>query len=321
MDRRHLLAAPLLGLCAPALAQGWPSRPVTLVVPFGAGSAADILGRMLAELLSPRWGQPVVVQNIPGASSTIGVDRVAKAPPDGHALALSGDGAIVVRPSMEPPPPYDPVRDLTGVSLLVRTRNLIAVNPAIPVRTLAELVDLARARPGELSYGHTGLGFSQHLAMEMLKQRAGIDITGVPYPNPAQLVPDLLQGRLSMTCSNGPVLLPRLQSGELRAIAVTSPDRMPQAAAVPTVAEQGFPGFDVNAWFGVLAPARTPPEVVARLHRDLATLLAEPAIRERVEGMGLVPVASDPASFTAMIPGEIARMAAVLRPLGLLRGG
>lgn len=301
---------------APAAA-AWPERPVTLVVPFGASSPADIIGRLLAERLAAAWGQPVVVQNLPGASATIGVDRVAKASPDGHTIGLTGDGAMVVRISMDPPIPYDPRRDLAPISLLLRTRNVLVVNPDVPATTLAELVALARARPGQLSYGHSGVGFSTHLGMEILKQAAGIDITAVPYANEGQMYADLRAGRVQMMIGSGASMVPRLQAREVRALAVTSADRAPSLPEVPTVAEQGFPGFEAVAWFALVAPAGTPPAIIRRVREDAVAAMAEPAVRARLDGFGMVVVGNTPEEFVALIPREIVRMQGVLEPLGL----
>ncbi|WP_270936667.1 Bug family tripartite tricarboxylate transporter substrate binding protein [Falsiroseomonas oryzae] len=321
MRRRELLFS---GLVLPALAMPsrspnastWPERPVTLIVPFGPGSQPDIVGRLVAERLAAAWGQPVVVQNVPGASATLGVDRVAKAAPDGHTIGLTGDGAMVVRVSMDPPLPYDPRRDLAPVARLVRTRNALVVHPSIPANTLQDFLALARARPGQLTYAHTGVGFSTHLGMEMLKQAAGVDITAVPYANEGPMVADLLQGRVQATIA-GAAMIPRIQAGEVRALAVVSADRSPALPDVPTVAEQGFPGFDSVAWFGLVAPARTPEAVVARIQRDAAAALVEPVVRDRLEGLGLAIVGDTSQEFAALIPREIERMAAVLERLGL----
>ena len=199
---------------------------MTLVVPFGAGASPDLSARVVAERLSAAWGQPVVVQNVPGASATIGVDRVAKAAPDGYTLGYTGDGAMVVRVSMDPPTPYDPRRDLVPITRLFTTRNVLAVHPSVPARTLAEFVALAKARPGQLSYGHSGVGFSTHLTMELLKQAAGIDVTGVPYANEGQMFTDLAAGRVPVAVG-GAALIRRVQSGEVRGLAVSSRDRVP----------------------------------------------------------------------------------------------
>ncbi len=306
-----------IGAGGPAAKAAWPERPVTLIIPFGAGSSPDVLGRLIAERLSAAWGQPVVVQNAPGASATIGVERVARAAPDGYTIGLTGDGAMVVRVSMDPPIPYDPRRDLAPISLLVRTRNILVVHPEVPARTLPELIALAKARPGGLSYAHSGIGFSTHLAMEMLKQAAGIDIVAVPYANEGAMFADLLAGRVQAMVGSGPGILRRVQAGEVRAVAVTSRDRAPPLPEVPTIAEQGFPGFEAAAWFALIAPAGTPPAIVARIQQDAVAALREPAMAQRIAEFALVPVGTTPEEFAAMIPGEIARMAGVLQPLGL----
>lgn len=312
---RLLVLALALLVVRPASA-AWPERPVALVVPFAAGASPDILARVLAERLSAAWAQPVVVQNLPGASATIGVDRVAKAPPDGYTLGLTGDGAMVVRVSMDPPLSYDPRRDLAPISLLVRTRNLLVVHPGVPARSLAELVALARARPGGLAYAHAGIGFSTHLGMEMLKQAAGIDITAVPYANEGQMFTDLAQGRVQAMIGSGPGILRRVREGEVRALAVTSRDRAAALPEVPAIAET-YPGFEAVAWFGLIAPARTPPAILARVREDAVTAMTTSPMRERVEEFALVPVGTTPAEFAAVIPAEITRMRAVLEPLGL----
>ena len=298
-------------------AAAWPERPVTLVVPFGAGAAPDTIGRLLAERLAAAWRQPVVVQNLPGASATLGIDRVAKAAPDGYTFGLTGDGAMVVRVSMDPPIPYDPRRDLAPVSLLVRTRNVLVVHPDVPAQTLAALVALARARPGQLSYGHSGIGFSTHLGMEMLKQAAGIDITAVPYANEGQMFADLRAGRVQVMIGGGAGMVPRIAAGEVRALAVTSADRAPSLPEVPTIAEQGFPGFEAVAWFALVAPAGTPEPILRRVRDDAVAAMAEPAVAARLEGFGMRIVGTTPDDFATMIPREIARMQAVLEPLGL----
>ncbi|WP_426960143.1 Bug family tripartite tricarboxylate transporter substrate binding protein [Muricoccus radiodurans] len=317
MFRRIVLALPVLGLARPAAA-AWPERPVTLVVPFGAGSAPDLLARLLADPLAATWGQPVVVQNVPGASATLGVDRVARAAPDGYTLGFTGDGAMVVRVSMDPPPLYDPRRDLVPVSLLLRTRNVLVVHPSVAATNLPELLALARARPGALAYGHSGVGFSTHLGMEMLKQVAGVDITAVPYGAEAPMLADLLAGRVQVMIGSS-AMTDRVRAGEVRAIAVTSRDRMPALPDVPTIAEAGLPGFEAVAWFGLIAPARTPPEIAAWVRRDAVATLDDPRVRPRLAELGLTIVGSTPEEFAALIPTEIERMAGVLRPLGLLR--
>jgi tripartite-type tricarboxylate transporter receptor subunit TctC len=312
-----LLLAPL-GPIGPAQA-AWPERPVSLIVPFAAGASPDVFGRLIADRLSALWGQPVVVQNVPGAGATIGVDKVVRSAPDGYVIGLTGDGAMVVRISMDPPIAYDPRRDLAPVSLLVRTRNILLVHPSVPVRTLQDLIALAKAQPGKLNYGHSGAGFSTHLGVEMLKQAAGIDITAVPYANDAAMVADTLQNRVQLTLGGNATNLPRVQNGSLRALAVSSRDRIPALPDVPTIAESGFPGFEAAAWFALVAPRGTPADIVARVQRDTVAVLQQPAMSERLSDMGFVPVGTSAEQFAQLIPGEIERMAGVLERLGLRR--
>ncbi len=248
----------------------------------------------------------------------IGVDRVTKAAPDGHTLGLSADAAIVVRVSMPPRPPYDPRRDLVPVTLIGFTANILVVSNTNPARTLPELVAAARARPGELTFGHAGQGTSQHIGGEMLAQLAGVRLTGVAYNDPAAQVMDVLQGPTTMSFQGGVVALPRLRDGAWRALAVSSPRRMAALPDVPTVAEAaGLPGFDSQAWLSVIAPGGTPAPLVARIQRDVAAAMAEPELRARMAELGIEPMASTPEEFAAHIAREIPRMAGVLERAGI----
>jgi tripartite-type tricarboxylate transporter receptor subunit TctC len=314
-NRRALLVALLLLMAAPAAA--WPDRPVAMVVAFSAGSSADVIGRLLADRLASRWGQPVIVHNLPGAAGTLGTDRVVRAVSDGHTIGLTGDGALVVRVSMIPPIPYDPRRDLAPISLLVRTRNVLLLHPAVPAQTLQEFVALARARPGELAYAHSGVGLSTHLGMEMLKQAADIDVTAVAYEIEGQMFGDLRAGRVQAMIATGANTLARVAAGQVRVLAVTSRDRAPSLPEVPTVAEQGFPGFEAVSWFGLVAPAGTPSAIVLRIQADAAAAMAEPALRARLDSFGVSVVGSTAEEFAALIPREIEQVAGVLASLGL----
>ncbi|MCU0945554.1 MAG: tripartite tricarboxylate transporter substrate binding protein [Rubritepida sp.] len=316
---RRTLGAGTLAVAAlaarPALA--WPDRPVTIISPFGPGASQDVLARLLAPKLMAAWGQPVVVQNVTGAAGTIGVDRVAKAAPDGHTLVLSGDAAIVVRVSMSPRPPYDPVRDLAPISLLGRTPNVLVVGPSIPARNVQELVAMARARPGSVTFGHAGPGTSQHIGGELLAQMAGVEMTGVAYNDPAAQIQDVLTGRVTFSFNSGVVSLPRVRDGAWRGLAVSSPQRMAAAPDIPTVAEQGYPGFDATAWLGLFAPAGTPAPAIARIHRDVTAAMGEPDVRARLADLGVEFVASDPEALRDLIGREIPRMAGILQRAGI----
>ncbi|UPY36291.1 tripartite tricarboxylate transporter substrate-binding protein [Sediminicoccus sp. KRV36] len=314
---RRLLLAACLGLMALApAAHAWPDRPVTIIAPFGPGTSVDIAARLLAPKLQAAWGQPVVVTNVPGSAGIIGVERAVRAT-DGHTILLSADAAIVVRVSMAPRPPYDPRRDLLPVSLLGRTTNILVVSNSFPARNLAELVAIARARPGSVTFGHAGNGTSQHIGGEMLAQMAGVELTGVAYNDAASQIQDVLTGRVTMSFQSGVVALPRLRDNAWRALAVSAPARMAALPDLPTVAEQGYPGFDAVAWLGVLAPASMPAANVARIHRDVVAALAEPELRGRLAELGVDVVGSTPEEFRALIEREIPRMAGVLGRAGI----
>ncbi len=315
--KRLLSALLLLAAALPARA-AWPERPVTLVVPFAGGAAADVMARAMQPHLQASFGQPVVILNVPGASGSIGIDRVAKAPPDGYMLVLPGDAGVVVRPSMLPPVPYDPQRDLAPITLIGRTPNVVTISSRLPYRSLVELVADARARPGVLTYAHAGLGTSQHIGAEVLKQMGNLDITGVAYPVSATQLMDVMEARVTMQFGNIIIQTPRIRDGSLRALAVSGPSRAPSLPDVPTVAEQGFPGFDVTAWYGLFARGGTPPEVVARIHRDFITTLAVPDVRAKLVDLGVEVVANSPAEFAAVVAQDIPRMRQVLEKAGAI---
>ena len=311
----RLLVALVLAATLAAPAHAWPDRPVTIIVPSGPGNGGDLISRLLAPLLQQAWGQSVVVTNLPGAAGAIGVERVARSTPDGTTLVMSGDAAITVRPGMHPPLGYDPRHDLAPISLVAHMPNLLVVRAADGPRSMAEAVTAARAARGSFNYGHLGPGTSVQLGAEMLARAQGLELTGVGYPTMAGLIQDVLAGRIQMSFVNAFAAAPLVRDGQLRALAVSSAGRLPLFPNVPTVAEQGVPGFGASAWFGLLAPARTPPEVVQRIGADLRTALADPATRARIEAMGAILVADTPEEFRAFIATEIPRMAGILRSL------
>lgn len=315
-SRRAALAAPALLLAGHAQA-AWPERSINLVVPFGPGSANDVIARLTAPHLSRAWGQTVVVNNVVGAAGTIGVDRVAKSAPDGLTLALTADAAIVVRVSMSPRPPYDPLTDLAPISQLGRTPNILVVSNATPYTSLAQVVEAARARPGTLSFAHIGAGTSQHIGGELLNQLAGIELTGVAYNDGGAQLQDVIAGRATMTFANVVTAVPRLRDGSFRALGVSSPERIPSLPEIPTIAEQGFPGFNAVAWLGLIARAGTPADVLARIQRDMAAAMAQPDVAARLSDLGVQLVGSTPEQFAALIRSEIPRMAGVLERAGL----
>lgn len=319
--RQALLAmtafAALAALGGPACAQGgdWPSRPVKLVVPFPPGGSTDAVGRMLAAGLSKELGQTVIVENKGGANGNIGSDAVAKAEPDGHTLLLSGVGSNAINYALYQSMPYRDA-DFSHISLLATGPNVLVANPEFPARTFAELIKLARENPGKYTHASSGNGSSGHLAMEMLKQAAKIDLMHVPYKGGAAAITDTIAGRVSVLFLNQDNLLPQVQAGKLRALAVASAKRNPAYPDTPTIAESGYPGFAAESWFGLSAPARTPPAVLERLHQATVKALADPATRQKLESVGFVVVGNDPKAFSAFVGNEIAKWGAAAKASG-----
>ncbi|MCW5634034.1 MAG: tripartite tricarboxylate transporter substrate binding protein [Rubrivivax sp.] len=321
MNRRtHLTLAAALALVAmPGLAaaqaparasaQGaYPSKPIRLVVPFAAGTAPDVLARLVAPALGESMAANVVVENVPGAGGTIGVDRVAKSAPDGYTLLLSGDAALVLTGgAYGVKPPYETLRDLAPIAQLVITPNVLVVANDVPARNVQELVALVRSQPGKFSYGSGGIGFSQHRAGELMNRMAGLDMVHVP--NPGNPWPDVIAGRVQLMFGNITVALPLIKAGKVRALAVSSTTRAPAAPDLPTVSESGLPGFESLSWFGVLAPAGTPSAVLQGLEAELQKAMATPAIKERVATMGAMPGVMNAAGFARVIENETRRWA------------
>jgi tripartite-type tricarboxylate transporter receptor subunit TctC len=310
----------LLGVTPAVAQQNYPDKPVRILVGFPAGVAPDVTGRLMADKFSEAWGKPVLVENIPGASSLIAQERAARAAPDGHTLILAGNAALVMNVSLYDKLPYDPVKDFAPISQIFLAPNILVVHPDVPARTLAELVALARAQPGQLTYGSAGVGTSQHLAAELFKSIERLDIRHVPYRGSTGVVPDLLAGRLTMFFGNITNVLPLVREGKLRAFAITSLQRSPIATEIPTMAESGYPGFDATAWFGLMAPAGTPAPILDKLHSETLRVLAMPEVRKRLDGIGLVTIGNGPAEFAAAIAHETPRWAKVIKEAGI-KGG
>jgi len=286
----------------------YPSKPIRLVVPFAAGTAPDVLARLVAPALSESMSANVVVENVPGAGGTIGVDRVAKAAPDGYTLLLSGDAALVLTGgAYGVKPPYETLRDLAPIAQLIITPNVLVVPNDVPARNVQELVALVRSQPGKFSYGSGGIGFSQHRAGELMNSMAGLDMVHVP--NPGNPWPDLIAGRVQVMFGNIALALPFIKDGKVRGLAVSSTTRATAAPDLPTVSESGLPGFESLSWFGVLAPAGTPPAVLQRLEGELQKAMATPTLRDRVAAMGAMPGVHHAAGFAQVIHNEIKRWA------------
>ena len=307
--RRHLLCA--LG-CAAALTlssasaqptQAYPGgMPIHLIVPFAAGTAPDVLGRLIAQRLAASMAVTVNVENLPGAGGTIGVDRAVKAAPDGHTLVLSGDAALVLSGSFGVNPPYQTLRDLAPIVQVAVTPNVLVVPTDLPVKSVQELVALARSRPGQFNYGSGGIGLSQHRAGELLNRIAGLDMVHVPTSGSP--LPDLLAGRVQVVFANIVTVLPLVREGRLRALAVTSLERSAVAPDLPTMSESGFPGFEAVAWFGLLAPAGTSAAILQRLESEAGKALAAPEMKARLSLMGATAPVPNTDAFTQVIRDE-----------------
>jgi tripartite-type tricarboxylate transporter receptor subunit TctC len=310
----------LTGLAGAAFAQGdagvaYPTRPIRLVVGYAPGGATDLAARLVAQKLQEGWGQPVVVENKPGAGSNIASELVARAAPDGYTL-LMGTIANATNMSMYRSPGYDTLRDFVPVSQVMSAPSVLVVAPAAPFSDLAGLIAAARARPGALTFASSGAGGSPHLAGELLKLRAGIDLTHVPYKGAAPALTDVVSGVVSMGFMTALSAVPHMQSGRLKPIAVAAERRLAQIPSVPTMAELGLKDFEVSSWSGLFAPARTPPEIVARLHREVARILALPEVREKFAAQGAEPVGSSPEQFRGYVRAEIDKWAQVVRASG-----
>lgn len=296
-------------------AQAYPAKPVRFIVPFAAGGAVDILTRAVAQKLTEAWGQQAVVDNRPGAGGNIGAELAARAAPDGYTVLL-GDAAHAISVSLYQKLPYDFVKDFAPVTLAAVTPLIVVVHPSLPVRSVRELVQLARARKGEINFGSGGSGSSTHLAGELFKMLAKVDMVNVPYKSVPPAVPDLLSGQLSLMFLPSPVALPHIRSGRIRALAVTTAARSPALPELPTAAEEGLPGYDASTWYGMMVPAGTSRAIVERLHRDIVGALKLPELNERLSGQGSRIVASSPEQFSAHVRDEIAKWAKVVRATG-----
>jgi tripartite-type tricarboxylate transporter receptor subunit TctC len=313
----------LLVLLAPQMAtaqSSYPSRPVKILVGFTPGTAPDLAARILADRFADVWGAPFVVENIPGAGSNIATDRVAKATADGYTLLMGGNPSLVINPSLYEKLPFDPLRDFAPISQVFIGSNVLAVPPEQPIKSVAELIALAKAEPGKLSYGHAGVGTSQHLAAELFKYTAHVDIAAVPYRGTTELMPDLLANRITLSFANIVNVMPLARDGKLRALAITSLKRSVLAPDLPTMAESGFPGFEAVPWFGLLAPAGTPKDVLDKLHDETVKTLAMPEVRRKFDELGLEPVGNTPTEFAAIIRKETPEWAKLIREAGIKLG-
>ena len=295
----------------------YPAKPVRIVVPYPPGGGIDVLARLIGERLSQRWGQPVLVDNRPGGGTILGADAVARAAPDGSTLLLTSDATMTINPHLYARLPYDPVKDFVPVTQLVLLNQLLLVNPAVPASTLAELIAYAKAHPGKLSYASYGSGSQPHLAMEMLKNQTGIDILHVPYKGVPQAVSAVLANEVQMTFSGAASSQAHLKAGKLKALAVGGRTRLAVLPDVPTFSESGFPDVPANAWFGLFAPAGTPPAIIERLHGEITSILKDPEfVQKEIVGKGYELVASPPQEFVGFLAADSLRNARAVKISG-----
>ena len=318
--RRQLSAvcAVALLLCAaPVAGQTYPSKPVRIIVPFAPASTIDIIGRIIAPKLSEALAQPVLVDNRPGAGGAVGMEAAAKAAPDGHTIVIGALGPLAMNPALYPKTPFDPVRDFAAVSLLATGPVVIAVHPSVPVKDVKELVALAKQRPGQLNFGSPGVGSSPHLTGELLKMLTGVDIVHVPYKGNSEALTDLISGRVSIVFTGVPPVVPMVKAGRAKLLATTGRQRLAQLPDVPTIAEAGYPGAQVLIWYGAVAPAATPKDVIARLNREIVKVMQVPDVRERFSQQGIDPETSTPEQFAQLVREEYARWTKVIRTSGI----
>jgi tripartite-type tricarboxylate transporter receptor subunit TctC len=300
-----------------AAAQGYPTRPVRMVVPFPAAGGTDILARIVAPKLSEGLGQQVVVDNRPGAGGTLGSKLALDAPADGYTVIMGTTSTHAIGPHLYSKPPYDPVRDFTAVTQVATSPTVLMVTATLPVTSVKDLVALAKAKPGSLNFGSSGIGTQFHLSGELLKLLAGIDIVHVPYKGTALVYPDLFSGQIALLFDLPSVALPHIRSGRVRALGITGAKRAPVMPEVPTIVEAGVPGYDADLWLGLWGPAQLPPALATRLQTEVSRALRQADVRERLAGQGMEPVGSTPAEFRAFVIRENEKWAKVVKAAGV----
>jgi tripartite-type tricarboxylate transporter receptor subunit TctC len=318
--RRNLFAAIALAastlLPATAIAQEWPAKPLRMVVPFTAGGSTDTVARIIAERLGPRIGQPVLVENRAGAGGAIGSDHVAKSAPDGYTMLVGTSSTMAIAPHVYTKLPYQPTRDLAPVVLLGTADIMIVVNASLPIKTVSDLLQHAKANPGKLTFASGGNGSISHLLGEYFKSMAGVDLVHVPYRGDAQMVVDLIGGQVDMAFGTAVAFLPHIKTGKVTAVAVTNPKRSTTQAHLPTVSEAGVPGYEAVQWFGIAVPTGTPQPIVKRLNDEIRAILAVPEVRARFSDLGFDVVANSPEEFGRFLEAENAKWKKVAETSG-----
>lgn len=317
MIKHWLLMAALALPAGAAMAQSYPAKPVRMIVGFPPGGGTDVVARVIAQKLTEWWGQAVTVENRAGATGTIGADAVAKSAPDGYTLLMGHVNSHGIAPNLFARLPYDPIKDFAAAAYVGYVPNVLAVHPSVNAKSVKELVALLKANPGKLNYASSGNGSTQHLAGEMFKQLTGTSIVHVPYKGSGDAIKDLLAGVVAMNFDTMPPVLPHIQAGKLRGLAISTPRRLPQLPDVPTFAEEGITGFDVANWYGVMAPGGTPREIIARLNTDINKAMQVPEVRARLEAVGTQLHEQSAAEFEAYMKAEVAKYARLIKDTGV----
>jgi len=307
-----LFTVPLVWLSQQALAETYPSRPIRIILPAAAGGVLDANARRLTDSLSRSLGQPVIVDNRPGANGFIGAEAAAHAKPDGYTVFFAALNVLCVNPALFGKLPYDPVRDFAPVTLGTGGNPILLVSPRLPVKTLSEFIAYAKARPGQVTYGSPSIGSSQHLTSKLLEQLTGVEMVHVPYKNQPQVMVDLIGGQIDMAIEFASVSVPHIKAGKVRALAIVGPKRKPAIPDLPTAAELGFPAFDLAGWNGFLVPSGTPPEIVARLNKEIVAALRQPEFIAWIDSLGSDTIASTPEEFASHMKAETVRWAKIV---------
>jgi len=313
---RPLLAAALFCIAGPAFAQAYPSKPVKIIVPFTAGSATDIIARVMADYLGKSMGQPFVVENKPGAGGIVGTEQAKIAPPDGYTLVAAGSGPFGINPGVYSKLPYDPVKDFELIGNVVLTPQALVVGAQTPYRNVKEFVAAAKAKPGEVAYASLGNGSTSHLTMEAFQSAAGIKLNHIPFKGSSDAQTQIIGGSVPVMSDTVPGVLAQVKAGKLRAIGVAIPKRSPYLPDVPTIAEQGYPAFESVGWIGLAAPAKTPAPILDRLNAEIRKMLQDPAVKERLDQLAFTPVGDTRAEFNTWVRNEIAKWSKVAKDSG-----
>jgi len=312
-----LAAVGLAALAGSALAQNFPSRPLRMVIAFPPGGPTDLVGRLMADKMKDTLGQSVIIENKAGANGAIGADMVAKSEPDGHTLFLTTAGAVTITPGMRNDLPYDTLRDFAPITLVVRNTTVLVVRPEPSLNSASQLAAMAKEKPGQIPFASTGVGSMPHLALELFQSVGRISFLHVPYRGAAPALNDLLGGQVQAFFADAPVLMPQIEGGKLKPLAVASAVRNPKLPNVPTLAEVGFPDTQADNWYGLLAPARTPAPVIAKLHAAAVAAINDPAVREKLVQAGAIPAPTSPAEFGALLRSELERWGRIVREKGI----